>query len=810
MRGWLALDRSKLESARREDDEPVVSSRAPRWGVAALVGALIAAALHAWWHAGFTVDDAGTSYTYARSFADGIGLGVLHAGGARVEGYSNFLWVLLLAGARALGIPIGAAAKALGAASLIGSAWLLHSILVRIVRRSALLWATLLLPLTTCVALWSMSGLESGLYALLLLGATRLLMYEETRPSWWNLGSALALVLAALTRPDAFVFAAAAVASKVVGLIVTREERVRRAAHLAAWLALLTGAYGAYLGWHVAFFGFVFPNTVYAKGASPSLAQLVRQVLHLDSDGWKYVRAWMWERGGLALIPAALVGTFSLLRGPSRAIAAFGAAALVLPLFFPDWMVEHRFLVPFVPFAVALSVAGLDALLDVAGRLGGSTRKVQFALVGAAALLSVLYIAVNVRASVARRSSRYAATASMDEVRAMYGKLFEAPVGQLGLRDPLFAIPDIGATSFDLHMHILDIGGLADANIAHAGGEPEQLELYLFDERRPDLIHAHGVWLLYSQLRSLSGLSRDYVMLDSRRGPALEDNSLEAVRKDLFLDPLPSGWAATPLAGDVALVGIEGPEAVERNTALPFDVFLTSTKPGPSPVEISINVVRPDGTVAVAQQVPCGPSFYPCRDWAAGERVRERVVVTLGHESGPLALQILAREGTSEWRVRFSRTLVVDSGSANAYARQQQAIARFQAASADIAGMEHALDLAEAAAPALTKWDAERAACRVAAAHGSAERAKACIAVGDWGCADKVLKGTDRLGGARAASLELRDLAPRILTAAKKEDDPTLAYLMYRAAWFANPQDATAQRGLIEARRAYVAAFARR
>ena len=41
------------------------------------------------------IDDAGISFAYSRSFANGDGL-VAQPGAERVEGYSNFLWVLVL------------------------------------------------------------------------------------------------------------------------------------------------------------------------------------------------------------------------------------------------------------------------------------------------------------------------------------------------------------------------------------------------------------------------------------------------------------------------------------------------------------------------------------------------------------------------------------------------------------------------------------------------------------------------------------------------------------------------------------------
>jgi hypothetical protein len=505
------------------------------------------------------------------------------------------------------------------------------------------------------------------------------------------------------------------------------------------------------------------------------------------------------------LAPVALVGSVSVLRSPNRAIAMFGAAALVLPISNPDWMVEHRFLTTFVPFAVALAATGLDTVLDMVDRLRGRLQFVRIATAGTAIMLSVYYAVVNVRASSELRSSHYATAVSMGQVHAVYEHMFDAPIKELGLHQPLVAIPDLGATSFELRMRILDIAGLADANIAHADRDPAQLDLYIFDEKRPDLIHAHGWWICYAQLPCLPGLS-DYLVLSVRRGQTLADSGFEAVRKDLFIDNLPPGAKTTPLAGDIALVGIDGPDAVERNTVLPLDIYLTSTKTSPSSVELMIHLVRLDGTVTSTQQVSCGPSFYPCSQWTGSQRVRQRAELEAGSESGPRLVQLLARQDGGEWSVRFSRTLAVDSQLAREYAQKQVAIARQCADAANITGMERSLDLAEAAVPATGQWDSERYACAMAAARGIAGRAQVCFAVGEWEDGLQALRGADRLGGARSASSELRTLAARLLVSAAAERDPSLAYFMYRASWFANPQDAKSQRWLIKARRAFLLA----
>jgi hypothetical protein len=454
-------------------------------------------------------------------------------------------------------------------------------------------------------------------------------------------------------------------------------------------------------------------------------------------------------------------------------------------------MVEHRFLVPLVPFAVALAAAGLDAALDVADRSPRKVGLARGAVGAAAAAAALLYGFVNARASVERRASGYAGAVTMDSVRETYAHMFDAPVKELGLSRPLVALPDIGATTFDLRMTILDIAALADAQIAHAQ-VAEELELYVFEERRPDLLHAHGDWA--RAIASTKRFQSDYVVFSAT------ENSLEAVRKDLFVDRHPGAMRA-PLAGDIELVGLEAPSAVEPDVRLPLDLFLSSREDAPAPVELRVRLVRPDDTVASEIQVPCGPSFFPPARWARGERVRQRSSLPATTASGPLVLQVLARSpGEKEYAVRFERRVLVDRDAAREFARERQASARSLADAGEVESMHRVLDTAEAAAPTAASWISVRAACEASAARAIAERSEALRTRGPLEWLLGSIRRADRLGAARTAP-ELRELAVRLGELGAAERDPIRAYLWHRASWYANPQGGTAQRRLSEARR---------
>src|SRR5215831_18915345 len=92
-----------LPRARPRASRDVASARA---GLAAGTAAVLPFALflaHAWLLRDWLIDDAGISFAYARNLAAGHGL-VAQPGSTPVEGFSNPLWTLLVAGIFKLGL----------------------------------------------------------------------------------------------------------------------------------------------------------------------------------------------------------------------------------------------------------------------------------------------------------------------------------------------------------------------------------------------------------------------------------------------------------------------------------------------------------------------------------------------------------------------------------------------------------------------------------------------------------------------------------------------------------------------------------
>lgn len=390
----------------------------------------------------FTVDDSFISYRYARNLARGIGL--VYNPGERVEGYTNFLWTVLLAGGVRLGLDPELLSKLMGAAAAFVSLALSFAISGRLLpfKRIPCL-ATWLLASSIVFTGWSVFGLETGLFVCLVLAGTYLFLRESV-PSAFPF-SGLAFALAGLTRPEAPIF---------LGLLMlllgrrmlTRQNLLRG--------ALFLGPILLHLLFRRIYYGAWLPNTFFAKTGDPA-TQVMR--------GAHYVLAYFAHTG-----PAAQLAWLGLGIGVASrrkdvlalALLGLGVACYVLVVG-GDWMNFFRFMAPFEPFCFLLGDLGTRSVAE------RKERAVHIALAG-----FTLFVAGqrtmalrDAQASFAQEKRSWdAATRGMAEWLLERGR----PGG--------IALGDIGYIGWVTDYPVTDLLGLVDPVIARLpGGQFEKV-----------------------------------------------------------------------------------------------------------------------------------------------------------------------------------------------------------------------------------------------------------------------------------------------------------------------------------------------
>lgn len=412
--------------------------------VLAAMGLLILVA-HSRLYYPFFSDDALISLRYAERLLAGHGL--TWNDGERVEGYSNLLWVLGVAGVGRLGVGLVDAARLLG---LLGMSAVVGALAVARPLRSwgeglRALPAMLVPGLCGSLAAWAIGGLEqpmlAGLLAWALVLSYRLL--ETPSPTRRQLlAPGLLFGLLCLTRPDGPLFVVA-----VAGALVLVRGPHGATLRTGAWLALPSVLlYGGQLAFRLAYYGEWVPNTALVK-----IALTPSRLL----GGWSYL-----SQGMIAFWPLlALVGGLGVLaarrREPLGRLTLLGTTLGVWSAYVVfiggDIFPAHRHLVPSL-VVLALMVAEGLRLIE-----GASARTRRATVAASIALLVGLVI-------VQRRDPENYRAAS--ELWEWEGKAIATALGTgFAAQQPLMAVTAAGCLPYWSKLPSLDLLGLNDHHI---------------------------------------------------------------------------------------------------------------------------------------------------------------------------------------------------------------------------------------------------------------------------------------------------------------------------------------------------------
>jgi len=413
------------------------------------------------------LDDAYISYRYAENLVRGEGLVFNH--GERVEGYSNFLYVLAVAPAFWVTDRDGVYffSVLLNILCALGALWLFSDHLRRSMGARAALAGSLLLAL--CLPLWVAvaSGLET---CLVLLISMAIWVYVERVAANSTRGNTLVLavltVLSLLARVDGFLIPGIAI------LYLLLKRRIRPATVCALAMFVTQGLYEL---WRLAYYGAPVPTTYYVKVAGPLHVRLeyaaieFRKIALLEGL-WPYL---------LILLLLLIESVYRVCKCRRGFSSLFRFEILFAPLWIAYWFciggdnLWDRFLLIVYPL-------GIFALLSY----GQKIPNLRVAICGLV-LLGALQVA----------------TPYLTDPRFDFGaKTFDSWIGTgkfLGERYPgrTVAVVGLGKIPFFSGLYTHDILGLADPVIAHlpatsAFFRPGHLK---FDpdytlSRRPDLI----------------------------------------------------------------------------------------------------------------------------------------------------------------------------------------------------------------------------------------------------------------------------------------------------------------------------------
>lgn len=427
----------------------------------------------------FAFDDLYISFRYAEHLASGNGL-TWNIGRAPVEGYTNFLLVLVLAVFHLLDLDPLTSVQLFNITLTIGSAIFLARLALGFYpekNAQAAKAAVILTTIAYCVNpfVWqnALSGLETSLFTfLLLLSLSLLAKAEEEKANY--LPGFIAATLAMLARPDGVLLG-------LLATVVFFSASSRRSKVLVASLLGFVLPTILYELWRISYFGAPLPNTYYVK---------VTNALNVFA-GRSYVTSFY--KVEFLLVLMAIAGAWKLRRSPVLATAVLWILGLsvfyVIPT--PIQGFYYRFLFSVLTLLTAI---GIGALVRFAY---GQKENYRWAMLTVGVCGHLL---INWRAAKGEEIQ-----AVIPEATAMYEEMGEMLRTLPGADSISFAYQDAGVVPYYSKIEHYDLVGLNDRAIAHASNTSEVIQylakvrpdMYLLPAERP--VEGDSCWKIFHQ-----------------------------------------------------------------------------------------------------------------------------------------------------------------------------------------------------------------------------------------------------------------------------------------------------------------------
>jgi arabinofuranosyltransferase len=439
----------------------------------------------------FVCDDAFITFRYSRNLALGEGPRYNIAKELPVEGYSDFLWMVIAAVFEKAGaeprVWMPAISAAMGGALLL---WL-YVFVRRHVGAGTLtaFCATLFAATFPPYAVWSTSGLETMAETFFLFGAFALLATRDDDEGATLAGlSALGL---ALVRTEGVAWAGV-IGGVTTGMRWMQGRPIRRPALIYA--AVLGVPFAVYYGWRVSYYQSWVANTALAKVHLQPIT-LVR--------GAMYVALYV-----ATLISPAIVlwSVPTSLRSDRRPLAiGAGLMALAIPAYAVvvsgDYMTWFRILVPSVPFVVISLALAWKGWETSGGRNQVAAMGAALAVLSVLPALDVHLVPAPAREAVSIREKLGFFRSENQQWEAMNEHV--ATWSEKGRALKLYAKPReryvaaaIGALGYYSDIYIYDRNGLVNREVAmqpwngelRSPGHDKVVDRSFFFDKEPELL----------------------------------------------------------------------------------------------------------------------------------------------------------------------------------------------------------------------------------------------------------------------------------------------------------------------------------
>ncbi len=423
----------------------------------------------------FIQDDAYTSLRYVKNFVYGNGL-VFNIG-EKVEGYTNFLWVILLSGIYQAGLllklnfDLTQLSKLLSA--FFGFAFLI-SIFITSKKifssfknyNNCLQYVALIFPIlvlfTTPFNYWSFSGMETSLFATLTLLSVYFLIDFEIGNN--HKYFVIASTLNSLLRPEGLLFFVLLIATEIIYnfLVDTNLNHFDLKTKIFSKkkikvIALFFFIQLIYFLFRLAYYGFPLPNTFYAK------TEFTFNFLLRGFDYFvKYFTSDIFY--GVMIFPVIIRFALKKFDKVEFILFSFSIIYIMLTILIGgDVLPIGRFFIPITPLFYILFFYSLFNIIK------NFEIKIHNFIVGLLVIFAITFSVLNFNSNktemMEKRSYEIGLVSKM--------KSYADWINKYQSQNISVALSTIGAFSFYSNVKIIDIVGLTDEYIAH---NPKEIE----------------------------------------------------------------------------------------------------------------------------------------------------------------------------------------------------------------------------------------------------------------------------------------------------------------------------------------------
>ncbi|MBX3007863.1 MAG: hypothetical protein KF816_07525 [Melioribacteraceae bacterium] len=438
----------------------------------------------------FIQDDAFTSLTYAKNLIEGNGL-VFNIN-EKVEGYTNFTWVLLNVPILAFASDIETALQMLSilfSILTIIAVYNLNKIVMKIVinkseAQNIIISALplILFSVSPAFIYWGISGMETSLFLFLIMMMILLIIKRKNNNSAGNI-FVIFSILVSLTRPEGLLVAAIFFFYTSISLIIEKRKNIKhrllfflrsRLLREILFYIMIVGIY--YLA-KTLYYGYPLPNTFYAK-TSFNAEYLNRGIEYFINFARHYLGY------GIILILPVYLFRYKYMRLLLSLLYSFIFIWIIsIILIGGDVLPINRFFLPVLPLIYLLFVVVLIKITELIAVL--SKLNSWFTLILIVVILIPVFIYIQDSEKMKMHEVRSYETGLVKKMKIYARWINDRP--RVDDVKPVIAMSTIGAFSFYSNSEIIDLVGLTDKYTAHNPLEEEGIDNHLpvlWKERR--------------------------------------------------------------------------------------------------------------------------------------------------------------------------------------------------------------------------------------------------------------------------------------------------------------------------------------